>query len=80
MLAGMSSDHAYTVWVSSSFRPGSTPVNNEVRVVDRDGRRWLQQWRLKPGGYLNEYEWVDVAELAPLPSNVTAIGGRKSNK
>jgi len=31
--------------------PGSflgQPRENEVRVVEREGRRWLQQWRMPP--------------------------------
>ena len=35
----------------------------EIRVFERAGRRWLQQYRNKLGGYASEYEWIDVCEL-----------------
>lgn len=47
---------------------------SEIRVEDRGGRRLLQQWKLKPDGYFDEYEWVDIAELAPLPPMVRPFG------
>lgn len=50
------------------------PVANEIRVDERGGRRLLQQWKLKPDGRLDEYEWVDVVELAPLPPEVRRFG------
>lgn len=56
-----------------AYRPGDKPVVNEIRVIERDGKRWLQQWRLKPDGQIWEHEWIDVAELAPLPSNVRPL-------
>ncbi len=45
------------------------PRENEVRVIDRDGKRWLQQWRMPPDGFYYERAWVDVAEL-PWITNV----------
>lgn len=65
--------------MSSSYRPGTQPIVNEIRVVDRDGRRWLQQWRQKPGGYVYEYEWVDVADL-PRPAAAVTRLHEKPNK
>jgi hypothetical protein len=41
----------------------------EIRVIERDGRRWLQQYRNRPSGYAHEYEWLDVCEL-PRPAPV----------
>jgi hypothetical protein len=38
----------------------------EIRVIDRDSRRWLQQYRYKPGGFAHELEWQDVCELPRL--------------
>lgn len=52
------------------------PRENEVRVIDRDGRRWLQQWKMPPDGHYHERAWVDVAELAPLPSTVRQLKPR----
>jgi hypothetical protein len=54
--------------MSSTIQSG--PRENEVRVVERDGKRWLQQWRMPPGGYLYERQWVDVAELPWPPTNI----------
>lgn len=42
------------------------PALMELRTVTRDGRRWLQQFRNRPGGYAYEFDWVDVCELPPL--------------
>lgn len=53
--------------------PRLRTVPNEIRVVERDGRRWLQQYRNRPDGNLYEYDWIDVGELAPLRSSVVAI-------
>lgn len=39
------------------------PRENEIRVVERDGRRWLQQYRMPPDAHYHERAWVDVAEL-----------------
>jgi hypothetical protein len=64
----------YTARVASPYRTGRQPVANEIRVDERDGRRLLQQWRLKPDGCLEQYEWVDIAELAPLPPTVRPFG------
>jgi hypothetical protein len=60
----------------TSYRPDQTPTMNEIRVIERDGRRWLQQWRNKPGGYAYEYEWVDVAELPRQQGSVRPLGPR----
>jgi len=60
--------------VSSTHRTSKQPVANEIRVDERDGRRLLQQWKLKSDGYFDEYEWVDVTELAPLPPAVRPFG------
>jgi hypothetical protein len=49
------------------------PRENQVRVVERDGRRWLQQYRMPPRGMVYERAWVDVAELPWPPSNVRPI-------
>lgn len=57
--------------MSSAFL--NQPRENEVRVIERDGRRWLQQWRVPPHGWLHERAWVDVAELPWPPSNVQPI-------
>jgi len=43
------------------------PRENEIRVIEHDGRRWLQQWRMPPDGHYHERAWVDVAEI-PWPS------------
>ena len=56
---------------SSSFLNQPQPM--ELRVVERDGKRWLQQWRHPPRGELWQYEWVDIAELPWPPSNVRRI-------
>lgn len=50
------------------------PVANEIRVEESGGRRFLQQWKLKADGYSEKYEWVDIAELAPLPPAVRPFG------
>jgi hypothetical protein len=42
------------------------PRKNEVRVLERDGRRWLQQWRMPQNGDRHQHAWVDVAELRPF--------------
>jgi hypothetical protein len=46
------------------------PRENEIRVIERDGRRWLQQYKMPPDGYVYQRAWVDVAELPWPPSNV----------
>jgi len=59
--------------------PGSflgQPRENEVRVVEREGRRWLQQWRMPPSGHYHERAWVDVGELPWPTSNVRPIKPR----
>lgn len=55
------------------------PVRGDIREIERDGRRWLQQWRPK-GKSLHEFEWLDVAELAPLTSSVTPLRPRPPPK
>jgi len=45
----------------------------EVRVVERDGRRWLQQYRHKPGGLAHEFEWVDICEVLRTTGTVTKL-------
>jgi hypothetical protein len=53
-----------TVYMSSighSFP--NQPRENEVRVIERDGRRWLQQYKMPPHGMVYERAWCDVAEL-----------------
>ena len=46
----------------------SEPRENEMRVSERDGKRWLQQWRAPLGGQEADRVWVDIAELAsPAP-------------
>jgi hypothetical protein len=64
----------YTVRVSSNYETNRQPVANEIRVHERDGRRLLQQWKLKSDGHFGAYEWVDVTELAPLPPTVRPFG------
>jgi len=54
------------------------PHAMELRVIVRDGRRILQQWRHPPGGMLYEWAWVDVAELPWPTSNVRPIGKRRA--
>jgi hypothetical protein len=63
---------------TSDFLRRDQPTSNQIRVIERDGTRLLQQWRNKPGGYLHEYEWIDVAELAPLPSRVRQLRPKDS--
>jgi len=46
------------------------PRENEIRVMEHDGRRWLQQWRMPPDGQRHQRTWVEVAEL-PWPSAPT---------
>jgi hypothetical protein len=59
------------VQMSSVFL--NQPRENEIRVIERDGRRWLQQWRMPKHGHYHERAWVDVAELPWPPSNVRPI-------
>jgi hypothetical protein len=49
------------------------PRENEVRVVERDGSRCLQQYRMPPHGMIYDRAWVDVAELPWPPSNMRPI-------
>jgi hypothetical protein len=49
------------------------PSSMQVRVVERDGRRWLQQYRRKPGGMAYEFEWVDVCEVLRTTGTVTKL-------
>jgi len=60
-----------TRFMSSAFL--NQPRENEVRVIERDGKRWLQQRRMPAHGYHYERAWVDVAELPWPPSNVRPI-------
>jgi|KBSMisStandDraft_5_1062788.scaffolds.fasta_scaffold5583680_1 hypothetical protein len=53
------------------------PRMHEVRVIEREGKRWLQQYRNKPDGFVYEYAWVDVAELPRPPSNVRPLNSRR---
>ena len=46
------------------------PRDNEIRVLERDGRRWLQQWRTPPNGQHRQRAWVDAAELPWPRSNL----------
>ena len=61
------------------FRPGSQPEKHELRVVERDGKRWLQQYRMPPDGKLWEHAWVDVVEVPWPPSNITPMRRRKGD-
>jgi hypothetical protein len=54
------------------------PALMQLRTVVRDGRRWLQQYRNKPGGYAYEFDWVDVCELPPLLAPVSRLPIRRS--
>jgi hypothetical protein len=38
----------------------------EIRLVERDSRKWLPQYRRKPGGYIYERDCVDIARLPKL--------------
>jgi len=42
-------------------------------LIEHDGRRWLQQWRMPPQGHDNVRAWVDVAELRWPLSNVRPL-------
>jgi hypothetical protein len=44
------------------------PRENEIRMLERGGRRWLEQWRMPPGGQHHQRAWVDVAELPTTAS------------
>lgn len=63
---------------TSDFLRRDQPTLHQIRVIEREGRRWLQQWGNKPGGYVHEYEWIDVAELAPPPSRVSQLKPKDS--
>ena len=63
---------------TSDFLRRDQPTLNQIRVIERDGKRWLQQWGNKPGGYVHEYEWIDIAELAPPPSRVRQLRPKDS--
>jgi hypothetical protein len=54
----------------------SQPRENEIRVIERDGRRWLQQWRMPPDGHYHQRAWIDIAELAPLTSTIRQMKRR----
>lgn len=61
------------VFMSSSPPYKTRPVQAmEIRVVERDARRFLQQY-VPPSGGASQWSWVDVCELAPLPSNVRQL-------
>jgi hypothetical protein len=49
------------------------PRENEIRIIERDGRRWLQQYRMPPHGMVYDRAWVDVGELPWPPSNVRPL-------
>jgi hypothetical protein len=52
------------------------PREHEVRVIERDGRRWLQQYKMPPYGMIYDRAWVDVAELPWPQSNVRSLRDR----
>ena len=60
--------HWLTLGVSTTVqRFANRHRENEVRVVELDGKRRLQQYRRLPQGFSSECVWVDVAELRPRP-------------
>ncbi|HUO67619.1 MAG TPA: hypothetical protein VMV37_08795 [Gammaproteobacteria bacterium] len=56
------------------------PRTNEVRVIERDGRRFLQQWRMPAHAHYHDRAWVDVAELPWPPSNVRPLRQGKTRR
>ena len=48
------------------------PACMEIRVIERDGKRVLQQWRNTPGGMAHEFAWVDVIEL-PKSASISRL-------
>ena len=60
----------YTVYMYSN---PEKPSSMEVRVIERDGRRWLQQYRRKPDGMAYQYEWVDICEVLRTTGTVTKL-------
>jgi hypothetical protein len=61
------------VYSSPAPRFLTHPRENEIRVQERDGRRWLQQWRMPPYGEDHQRTWVEVRELPSAPSNARRI-------
>lgn len=55
--------------------PNPSPM--EIRVIERDGRLILQQWRNVGMAY--EYEWVDVVEL-PKGASVARLFDPEAEK
>jgi hypothetical protein len=47
------------------------PRENEIRLLERDGRRWLEQWRMPLGGQHHQRAWVEVAELGMTGGRTT---------
>ena len=54
--------------MSSTSEFQRQPAVMEIRVIERDGKRVLQQCRNKPGGPAYDFTWVDVLELPKLAS------------
>ncbi len=50
------------------------PRENEIRVLERDGRRWLQQWRVPPHGELHQRAWVEGQEVPCPPAYAQVVG------
>ena len=69
----MLSRHPRAMTIGSGQGFLEQPRENEIRVIERDGRRWLQQWRMPPHGHYHERAWVDDGELPWPPSNVRPI-------
>jgi hypothetical protein len=63
---------------STLYGPGllEQPRDHEIRVIERDGARWLQQWRMPTNGHYHERAWIDVAELPRPPSNIHPLKPR----
>jgi hypothetical protein len=62
------------VSITSDFQ--RQPSAMEIRVIERDGKRVLQQWRNKPGGMAYEFTWVDVLEF-PKRASVSTLTPRR---
>jgi hypothetical protein len=68
------------IWPTVRMTSGSLlsqPKENEIRVIERDGRRWLQQWRMPPDGQYHQRAWVNVAEIPWPTASVRPINETK---
>lgn len=58
------------VCMSSTFTPRTRPIQAmEIRVIERGGKRVLQQY-LPPSGGASQWSWVNISELASLPTPI----------